>query len=209
MKKLVFFIAIFCSLMAVSCENASVSDDSADSVKAAQALKLVNDGMVNAMLPAGTKADVTSTGLPDLSSLSGEIYNNDGMVITAEPVADFEIGSLSFIAGVKLVFEMTGYSLQLDDGIDRIVTGTMELVAGYNILSSEIVILVNTPADSPLEFTGGELDGQVVGFEELEMRFSTSGMALGSPVSVTGTILINDLPVYVDSEILELLMGMI
>lgn len=205
MKKVSILFAILFPLVFVSCDSGSGDDD----IKAAQALKLVNDGMLKIIPAAGSKADGDIT-LPDLGEWSEgtEIPTGDTtMKVVVGPSVDMGIEGIS--AGVKFIFTLDKYKLQLNDGVERKVTGIMELTIAYNVLFSEIVIKVNTPSDSQLRFTGGELDGQKVGFKDLMFTISTSSISLGSPVAVKGAVVVDDVPVYINTEILDLLIGLI
>lgn len=208
MKKFLLLPALLFALVFVSCDSAS-EDSSADNQKAAQALKVVNDGMLKIIPAAGSKAD-SGIALPDLAALvqGTEIPTGDPtMKVVVGPDIDMGIEGVS--AGVKFIFTLDGYKLELNDGVERTVTGTLEITVAYNVVGSEIIIRADTPSDARLVIKGGELDGQKVGFKDLEFTISTSNISIGSPVAVKGAVLINDIPVYVDSEILELLMGMI
>ena len=230
MQKISLLFALFFTLVFASCDStsgdpaAAMPDDSAvvmtDNQKAAVALKLMSDGLQNSTADAViTKADIALPEL-DLSKLTGEVYNQDGMKIDAAPVVD--LGSTGLTAGVRLTFTLTDYALKVTDPSTSketdlgTVSGVMELVIGFEqeILSSSIVVIANTPADKQLVFKGGQVDGTKIGFNNLKISIDassiTGGISLGgSPVVVEGTVIVNDTQVYVNSEILELLMGMI
>ena len=218
MKKFSFLIAILLSLVFAACDSTAdySADPMTDKEKAAAALKLLNDGLENAT--AKSVSDKADTGI-DFSILTGTVYNHDGMKIDAAPV--LEPGTLSLTLGVELTFIMTDYLLKATDpstGSETelgSVSGVLKVIIGLeqDILSSNLVIIANTPAENQLVFTGGQLDATKVGFDNVKISIDassiTGGISLGgSPFAVKGTIIVNDFPVYVDSEIIELLMGM-
>lgn len=109
---------------------------------------------------------------------------------------------------------LAGCRLDLKDGAERSVTGTIEMFVTFELPGS-IIVVANTPEDEPLKFTGGELDGKFAGFRDVRMSFEVSsisssdnGIRAGLPVSVSGTLYLNGLPVHLDSEILDLMIAM-
>jgi len=194
-----------------------------DNQKAAAALKLMSDGLQNATANAVTTKAGSALPELDLSKLSGEVYNQGGMIIDAEPVIELPtLTNLGFVAGVKLTFTLANYALKVTDPATNKVTdlgtvsGVLEVVLGFEqeILSSNIVVIANTPEDNQLVFKGGQIDGTKIGFKNLKISIDassiTGGISLGgSPVAVDGSVIVNDTQVYVNSEVLSLLMGMI
>lgn len=162
----------------------------------------VIDGLIT-----DTKAE-TAASKADLSEI--QLQDKDGMKITSKLVLK------GTKLGLQLRFTLTEYKSEIplydasgnQTGTDTsIVNGEFIAVMSYDILSSKIIILVDTTDGKELVFTGGSMDGVKLGFDKLEMAFSTSQINLGSPVSVKGTVKINDFPVVIDSEMIELLMG--
>ncbi|HPS59619.1 MAG TPA: hypothetical protein PK514_16075 [Spirochaetota bacterium] len=140
-----------------------------------------------------------------------EISNKNGMVITMKPVIDAKLN-----AGLQLRFTLTNYESKTTitnaDGTQKeditYVTGEFTAVMAYNVLTSKIVIIVNTTAGKELVFKGGSMNGLKMGFDKLEMSFNTSSVTIGSPVAVKGKITINSVPIVIDSEIIELIMSL-
>lgn len=210
MKKAFFGITILLAILYIgSCDNGK--DESVDKLKAAQALKVINDSVSGMSVPLVTtynKSDGTVV-VPDLVSLSGTTKNNENTLsITFGSVVDGDL------PGILMTVTLTGHNVELKDGIDRTVTGTVEIYVTFELPGS-IVVVANTPEDQPLQFTGGELDGKLVAFKNVKMTFdvisdssSDNGISTGSPVAVSGTLYLNGLPVYADSEILDLMLDM-
>ena len=214
MKKISLLI-IALSLLIFACESTSSDGIVSDVQKSdgAAGLKIVADGMnsLDASVIDGlitdTKAE-TAASKADLSEI--QLQDKDVMKITSKLVLK------GTKLGLQLRFTLTEYKSEIplydasgnQTGTDTsIVNGEFIAVMSYDILSSKIIILVDTTDGKELVFTGGSMDGVKLGFDKLEMAFSTSQINLGSPVSVKGTVKINDFPVVIDSEMIELLMG--
>lgn len=211
MKKVILGIIILLSLLYIgSCDGAK--DESADKQKAAQALKVVNDSMTEFSVPLITdysKSEGTIV-VPDLGRLSGTVENDEKTLTIA--FGNVVEGTQP---GILMTVTLTGYRLDLGDGAERTVSGTMQFFVTFE-LPANIVVVANTPEDQPLQFTGGELDGKLVGFKNVKMSFDVSstsssdnGISTGSPAAVSGTLYLNGLPVYLDSEILDLMITML
>ena len=211
MKKVILGITILIALIYIgSCDSGK--DESADKKKAAQALKVVNDSMSQFSVPLVTsysKTDGTVV-VPDLGSLTGTIENDEKTLSIAfgNEVAGTQ-------PGIQMTVTLTNFKVDLKDGVERSVTGTMQFFVTFELPGS-IIVTANTPEDQPLQFTGGELDGKLVGFENVKMIFDVSsdsssdnGISAEAPVAVSGTLYLNGLPVYLDSEILELMIAML
>lgn len=213
MKKMSLLI-IALSLSIISCDSTTSGDAVSEAQKAQSAtgLKIVTDGM-NSLDPAIITGFIDETETPAKAISAGEtvLQDKDGMKITSKLVMQ------GTRLGLQLRFTMTGYKSEIpiydangkQTGTDTsIVNGEFIAVMSYDILKSQIVILADTTDGKELVFTGGSMDGVILGFDKLEMAFSTSEINLGSPVSVKGTVTINGFPVVIDSEIIELLMGL-
>lgn len=213
MKKMSLLI-IALSLSIISCDSTTSGDAVSEAQKAQSAtgLKIVTDGM-NSLDPAIITGFIDETETPAKAISAGEtvLQDKDGMKITSKLVMQ------GTRLGLQLRFTLTGYKSEIpiydangkQTGTDTsIVNGEFIAVMSYDILKSQIVILADTTDGKELVFTGGSMDGVKLGFDNLEMAFSTSEINLGSPVSVKGTVTINGFPVVIDSEIIELLMGL-
>ena len=214
MKKMSLLIFAL-SLLIFACESTSSDRVVSDVQKSdgAAGLKIVADGInsIDAAVIDGlitdTKAE-TAAGKAELGEI--QLQDKDGMKITSKPVWK------GTKLGLQLRFTLTGYKSEVplydasgkQTGTDTsIVNGEFIAVMSYDILNSKIIILVDTTDGKELVFTGGSMDGLKLGFDNLQMAFATGQVNLGSPVSVKGTVKINDFPVAIDSEMIELLMG--
>lgn len=218
MKKMSLLI-IALSLLIFSCDSTTSNESVSGTQKTqgAAGLKIVTDGM-NTLDPAVVAgfvdtAKVSENAAESEKAASGEtvLQDKDGMKISSKLVMQ------GTRLGLQLRFTLTGYKSEIplydangnQTGTDTsIVNGEFIAVMSYDILKSQIIIMVDTTDGKELVFTGGSMDGVKLGFDKLEMAFSTSEINLGSPVSVKGTVTINGFPVVIDSEMIELLMGL-
>jgi hypothetical protein len=199
-------------------EDIAAPDDSisiGNNEKAAYGLALINEAMQNislleldSLIKTKSMIPAPSMGIMDpLSIPLGTLYNAQGMKIDAALIMGLRDG-----VGIGLSIDLNDYQVPTMDGSEVAVTGKIDLLIAYQtqyLIDQNIVLEANTPSDNQLLFTGGLMDGQKVGLNNVEVKFNVSQFSLGSPFAVKGTVLINDFPLYVNSEILELLMNFI
>jgi len=220
MKKLSLLPVLIFSLFIISCDSATndpatknpaTNSALTDNQKASYALAAVIEAVQT--VPSedlnGVKTASKSTTPPETT-----IYTSDTMVVTAKIVTlDTSISGIGL--GLDLTVTLTNYALQTADSSEMTVSGKMDVIVAFrtNLLKQEMVIIANTPdMDKQLVFTGGVMDGEKLGLKDLEMAFDissiTGGISLGDPVSVKGTVYIDDVAVIINSEIISLLMGL-
>ncbi|HOO71709.1 MAG TPA: hypothetical protein PK926_08095 [Spirochaetota bacterium] len=195
-------------------DGTSAAISLSDKEKAAYGLAVISEGLENVSWTdldsminnKSSAASNFSMGITDPISIPlGTLYNADGMKIDAALVMGWKEG-----IGIGLTIDLTNYQAPTIDGSEVSVCGEIDLVIAYKseyLIDQNIVIYADTPLDDQLVFTGGLMDGQKIGLDNVEMKFNFSELNIGSPVVVKGTVLVNDFPLYVDSEIIELLMN--
>ncbi|WP_300670291.1 hypothetical protein [Desulfoluna sp.] len=87
-------------------------------------------------------------------------------------------------------------------GGEETVSGKMTMRVGLDmeILDPKVLMILNSEEETPLSITGGPLDGMNLGFEAFTFYFSLSQTAI-DPVGVSGTLLINGVPVDLDQPV--------
>lgn len=141
----------------------------------------------------------------------GTVYNQDGMEIDACLILGLTDG-----IGIGLTFDLDDYQLQT--GEDPLPTVSGQIVVGmtckfnwesiFTQTPSAVMVTMYTPMDDQLVYTGGILDGQKIGLDDVELEYSMSSFSIGSPISMSGAAIINDVVIPFDSKILELLIGL-
>lgn len=217
MKKLSLLLILAFSLFIVSCESTTNDSASIDQEDAAYAVLVLNDAMQK--VPQQALTDLIN--MPDTEEAASKVdipftplYTSATMTITSKIV--LTQGWSGVLLGLGMTVTYKDYEIQTADGSKQTVSGVLYVVVAYRttLIKNELLVRANTPDKTKqLVFTGGPLNGQKLGLKDVEMTFDlaavTGGISLGTPVAVKGTVLINDISVYIDSEIIELLLGLI
>lgn len=204
MKKQSILLAMVMSLVLAACDTggqtvsggggSSSADELTNEEKAGYALGALGSS-VTKIDWSQLSGSLDNVSLQGTSLDLGRIVDNDTMTV------DASVDVLR--TRVLLVISLDEYVLA--EG--QTVSGTLELGLAYkkSLFSQSIVVTANTPAEDPLVFHGGKMDGHTMGFRDLELTYRQAQIQLGEPASVKGTVLVDGLPVPVNSEIIALI----